>query len=167
MASEDERRKEREWRTRKAFFGYFERQEALARKEAERATRRSERAQVEREYPTEGQEQAQLAKWLKSHSIAYAANLEGMYHGDPVRGAVAKSRGAKKGRPDIEIFTPCPKHPTARGVAIELKSTRPGAKASPEQLAWLEKLTHCGWVTYVAHGCADAVEWLESLGYGQ
>lgn len=116
--------------------------------------------------PTEYREQCLFVDWLKAHGIAYAANLEGMYHGDPVRGAVMRRAGAKKGRPDIEIFTRCPKYPDARGVAVEMKSTRTGARATPEQLGWLAKLSECGWVTYVAQGGADAIEFAESLGYG-
>jgi hypothetical protein len=139
---------------------------AKQRHDAEKAAGLHKKPKKQSEFPSEYQEQKLVAQWLGIHKIPYAANLEGVYHGDAIRGAISRAAGAKKGRPDIEVFARVPRHPGARGVALEMKSTRPGAKASPEQLAWLLKLSDCGWVTYVAHGADDAIDWLRSLGFG-
>ncbi len=143
--------------------------------EAEYAARPKRKLKPSR-WPSEAQEQRGVLQWLKAVARLdpqdYAANQEGARFGGnsrdaAIRGAVAKANGMKKGRPDIEIFAPPPKYPDARGVALEMKSRDPAAKASPEQLGWLERLSRNGWVGYVAHGSDDAIEWLKSLGYGQ
>jgi hypothetical protein len=161
----------------RALSGFYARQEAKARAEVDRAERskqrKQERAQAvangETVHRYEHEEQKDVCKWLDDHGICHAANQEGAFWGDDGarRMAAAKARGFKKGRPDLEIFDAPPRFPNASGVALEMKSTDPKAKATPEQLTWLEKLTARGWVGYVAHGAADAVQWLESLGFGR
>jgi hypothetical protein len=127
------------------------------------------------QYPSEAQEQREVMRWLKvvckMTEQDYAANQEGARFGQgedaAIRGAIAKANGMRKGRPDLEIYPPPPLYPDARGVALEMKSRDPNARASSAQLAWLERLSRNGWVGYVAHGSDDAIEWLKSLGYGR
>ena len=150
--------------------GHYQDQLDKARKQAEREARRGTRKPGK--YPSEKAEQVAVLKWLKMeaglHYQDYAANQEGTYHGDEdhIRGAIARSTGAKKGRPDLEIFARCPRFPDARGCAIEMKSRDPARKASDDQIAWLERLSRNGWVTYCAHGSDDAIDWLKTLGFG-
>lgn len=78
-------------------------------------------------------------------------------------GGKLKAQGAKKGVPDVLIFTPPPLGNYV-GAAIELKRTK-GGKVSEEQRKWLEGLAECGWFTAVAKGFDEAKRTLDSLGY--
>jgi hypothetical protein len=78
--------------------------------------------------------------------------------------AKLKAQGLRAGVPDLLIFTPPPIHPSAVGVALELKRES-GSKPSESQLWWLEQLEKRGWACSVRYGDVDAVRWLESLGY--
>ena len=53
------------------------------------------------------------------------------------------------------------------GVAIELKRQKASPSAlKPEQREWLQALRDRGWEARVCRGAAEAIGWLESLGYG-
>jgi hypothetical protein len=80
------------------------------------------------------------------------------------RGAQTKSMGRKPGVPDYLIFTPPPKYPHVRGVAIELKR-REGGRTSAAQSSFLEKLNTAGWRAAVCPGAANAVDFLRRLGW--
>lgn len=118
----------------------------------------------EPEVPTEYQEQAQVCDWLKARKVYYFAVPNGGSRSSPIEGARLKRIGAKAGVPDLVIVKPAPKHPEARGVALEMKRKK-GGRLSDEQAYWLELLTQCGWLTFVAHGADEAIVWLEGLGY--
>lgn len=115
--------------------------------------------------PTEEQEQATLADWLNLHGLLWLhIPNEGLHH-------VAYRRkqarlGLRAGAPDILIFDPPPAHPSSPGVAIELKRVK-GGRVRPQQLAWLEELRDRGWFARVCYGAGEAIEWLETLGYGR
>jgi hypothetical protein len=119
--------------------------------------------------PYEATEQKRVLHWLKHVArlgpTDYAANTDGAYYGDKVRGAIQRSLGARKGRPDIEVFAIPPNAPGCRGIGIEVKR-RKGGKVGDEQKEWHAQLTRNGWLVVVGH--ADKViGWLGELGFGQ
>jgi hypothetical protein len=73
-----------------------------------------------------------------------------------------KRLGFATGAPDLLIFDP-PPIGRARGVAIEMKSAK--GRVSKEQTEWLNKLSSLGWETKVAYGYADAISFLQGLGF--
>ena len=73
--------------------------------------------------------------------------------------AKQKKLGVKSGVPDILIFR-APKQ--YNGIAIELKRIK-GGKVSKTQKEWLARLKANGWLTKVARGADDAIEFLEEL----
>jgi hypothetical protein len=79
--------------------------------------------------------------------------------------AIFKALGVQPGAPDLLLFDPPPKHPHAKGVALELKRAS-GGRLRDNQKQWLEKLRERGWIVNACHGSNDAIDWLESLGYG-
>ena len=106
-------------------------------------------------YPTEAQEQEELARWLDRHGVLWCHVPNGGNR-SAVTGAQLKKQGVKKGVPDVIIF---------RGmVAIELKR-QCGGVTSPEQRKWLEDLTEAGWTCYVCRGAKAAIDVLTNLGY--
>lgn len=142
--------------------GYYSRLEAEARKEAERKTR----PKVVREYRLEDDEQRDVCRWLDGNRLRYFHPPNGGSR-NRIEAARLSHRGVKPGVPDLWVLTPPPKRPSAKGVVVEMKSTRPGAKTTPEQLEWLEELARLGFVTAVCHGADDAIAFFQSLGYGQ
>ena len=85
----------------------------------------------------------------------------------PVQHYVRRAKlGTKVGAPDCLIFTPPPFFPTFRGAAIELKREH-GGRVSDAQEEWLDGLSAVLWLTHVARGANDAIEWMQGLGYGQ
>jgi hypothetical protein len=79
-------------------------------------------------------------------------------------GAKLKRLGLLGGAADIIIFDAPPLHPCAKGVALELKRTK-GGSISEEQQTFLEKMGNRGWVTCVAHGANEALDFLRGLGW--
>lgn len=114
--------------------------------------------------PNEEDEQRALVKWLILNNILFAHVPNGG-HRNPVTGRKLKELGTSKGFPDIVIFDRPPAKPEAAGTVIELKRQR-GGRVTPEQQVWLEALSSRGWVVSVCRGFAEAVRFLESLGYG-
>lgn len=85
-----------------------------------------------------------------------------------VVGKKLKTQGVKAGVPDVLIFRLSKKvlRSGYNGVAVEMK--RQNMKPSdvkPDQKEWLKHLQENGWLTYVASGAGDAIEWLKSWGY--
>jgi hypothetical protein len=124
------------------------------------------------QWTSEAAEQRAVLAWLKTvaklHRDDYSANGDGVHLRSARSAAIAKANGLlRKGRADIEIRAPAPHYPLARGVALEMKSRNPKAQPTPEQRAYLERQRVNGWLTFVAHGSDEAIEWLESLGYGR
>lgn len=73
------------------------------------------------------------------------------------------SMGQEKGVLDLLIFTPPPRWPSVRGVAIELKS--PTGKPTPEQLTWIDNLRACGWAVLVSADYGEVIAFLRGAGY--
>ncbi len=103
-----------------------------------------------------------LADWLDRRGL--------FWHHSPMGGSrTARSgqrirrMGARKGAPDFLVFDPPPggRHV---GAAVEMKRSKRG-RTSVEQRAFLERLAALGWATRVSPGAADAVAFLEGLGY--
>ena len=115
--------------------------------------------------PTEEQEQLALVQWLELHKIRYTHVPNEGKHKVQYR-AKQKRLGVKPGVPDILIFDRPPLSPENVGVAIELKRQK-GGRVTPEQTAWLEHLKARGWAVAVCRGAMEAIELLESLGYGR
>ena len=125
--------------------------------------------------PTEADEQRVLAAWLDAMGIlwahppnsGYRAGLNRDAQVASIAGARLKRLGVKAGLPDILIFQvpPAEDYASVRGVAIELKR-REGGAVSDEHKAWLKDLRDVGWLTRVCLGAADAIGWLQILGFG-
>ena len=115
--------------------------------------------------PPEEAEQVALVQWLELHKVKYAhVPNEGKHK---VQYRVKQKRlGVKAGVPDLLIFDPPPACPDNVGVAIELKR-RKGGRVTPEQTDWLNDLKDRGWAVAVCQGATEAIEFLESLGYGR
>ena len=140
---------------------------ARARDGKIRAPRAPRRQRQPGAAPTEYAEQKLVCQWLKAKRVAYCHVPNGVYHGDPIRGAIQKRVGVKAGVPDLLIFSPPEygwKIREPRGVAVEMKR-RTGGTVSDNQGEWLERLKSCGWAVTVAHGADEAIGWLEGLGY--
>jgi hypothetical protein len=79
-------------------------------------------------------------------------------------GLALKRSGVKPGVPDILIFTPSPLAP--QGAAIELKRVYPTrGTASPQQVAFIERLNAAGINAAVAWGAEGARDQLIAWGY--
>lgn len=148
-------------RARAAVTGYYDWLRAEAEREARPKRKRDPDAP-----PTEHQEQRAVCQWLAARHLLYAANTDGVYYGHgndaAIRGAIARRAGAKKGRPDIEVYTRVAGRPDIRGLAIEMKREK-GGKVSPEQHWWHAQLLECGWLVRVCAGADEAIAWLSSL----
>ena len=115
--------------------------------------------------PPEDAEQQVLAKWLDMHRINWFHPPNGG-HRNVVVAAKLKAQGVKPGVPDVMIVDPPPNYPNNVGTAIELKR-RKGGTVSSEQTAWLGILQERGWAVAGCKGATEAIEFLESLGYGR
>lgn len=69
-------------------------------------------------------------------------------------------RGVRPGWPDVTLHIPavCDRPPVL--AALELKA--PGGRPTAEQLATLQALEGCGYVTVVAWGWEEAMAWLDA-----
>jgi len=115
--------------------------------------------------PSEEQEQIALAQWLDIHKINFFHPPNGG-HRNVVVAAKLKAQGVKPGVPDVMIVDPPPNYPNNVGTAIELKR-RKGGTVSDKQTQWLTILQERGWAVAVCKGATEAIEFLESLGYGR
>ena len=115
--------------------------------------------------PPEENEQMALVQWLRLHRIAFAHVPNEGRHKVQYR-KKQKALGLQAGMPDLLIFDSPPAYPENVGTAIELKR-REGGTLSNQQAEWLCKLKDRGWAVAVCKGAAEAIEVLESLGYGR
>lgn len=110
--------------------------------------------------PKEDQEQTALAYYLDMKGVWWCHVPNGGMRNEVVA-AKLKAQGVKAGVPDCLIFTPPPNRPEVRGVAIELKRQKGApSNVSDNQKRWLGKLQDNGWLTFVAYGASDAINWL-------
>lgn len=121
----------------------------------------------------EGLDQYNTAEWLRLHRIKFI-HIPNERKSSPQEGLMMKLLGLEPGASDLLIFTPPPRYPNAPGVAMEMKSkarqkqdgtARSGA-VSEDQIEWLAGMEALGWVTKVAFGADDAINYLTWLGYG-
>ena len=73
--------------------------------------------------------------------------------------AKQKALGVKSGVPDILIFKAPEEY---NGIAIEMKR-RKGGRVSDNQKKWLKSLEENGWLTTVAKGADEAIEFLKEV----
>ena len=114
--------------------------------------------------PPEDAEQQVLAKWLDMHRINWFHPPNGG-HRNVIVASKLKAQGVKRGVPDVMIVDPPPAYPDNVGAAVELKRRKDG-RVTPEQTHWLAILQERGWAVAVCRGASEAIEFLESLGYG-
>lgn len=112
---------------------------------------------------TEDQEQAAAAQYLDLIGVLWCHPPNGG-HRNKIVAAKLKKHGAKPGVPDILIFTPPPKCPQYRGVAIELKRMK-GGVLSQSQKDWIYDLTECGWLVKRCNGSGEVVDFCKELGF--
>lgn len=112
---------------------------------------------------SEQEEQERLAAALDASGLLWTATANGGRRSMST-GLALKRSGVKPGVPDILIFTPSPLAP--QGAAIELKRVypTPGA-ASPQQVAFIERLNAAGINAAVAWGAEGARDQLIAWGY--
>jgi len=77
-----------------------------------------------------------------------------------------KRKGAKPGASDIFIPKSPPAVPEAKGTFIEMKALD-GKKPSDDQMEFGDRMVQYGYIFGWHRGAEAAIEWLESLGYGQ
>lgn len=139
-----------------------------ALEKADYETRRSQKKPRKSKYPSEADESKKLRRWLldvaKLTHKQFTINKDGVYYSSRF---AARRSGKKKGRADYEITARCPAAPDVRGIAIELKSLDPKARASDEQQEYLDEKRADGWATCVARGSDQAIEFLKGLGFGR
>lgn len=116
-------------------------------------------------YPTEAEEQAELARRLNRAGLVwFAVPNGGSRHVLEARNLVRQ--GVKSGVPDLVILSPTERAP--RGVALELKRATPVgslADVRPEQWEWLARFEVAGFRPVVGLGWRDSVKRLQLLGY--
>ena len=116
-------------------------------------------------YPTEAEEQIELARRLDSAGLVwFAVPNGGSRHVLEARNL--KRQGVKTGVPDLVILSPSKAAP--RGVALELKRAAPVGSLGdvrPEQWAWLARFEAVGFRALVGLGWRDSVRLLQQLGY--
>lgn len=104
---------------------------------------------------SEDMEQAYFVSWFRKTypSVKIFAIPNGGHRHISVA-AKLKVTGVCKGVPDLFI-------PEWR-VWIEMKKAK-GGRVSPEQKDWIEYLTGCGYIAFVANGCEEAKEKIMEL----
>ena len=117
---------------------------------------------IKSKVPTEFQEQVKLAQYLDYNNYCWIHVPNGGNR-DKITGAKMKKQGVKKGFPDVVIFDlPLKWQGEFRGIVIELKR-KTGGRLRYEQDEWLSKLENRYWLTKVAYGADEAIDWLEEL----
>jgi hypothetical protein len=76
----------------------------------------------------------------------------------PREAAILKAEGVSRGVPDWLCFRPghMPHGTSCVGLAIEFKRPDKRTKPTPEQLAWHQQLTACGWRVEIARSADEA-----------
>lgn len=106
---------------------------------------------------SEYDEQVKLANYLDAKGYLWCHVPNGGNR-NPITGKKLKMQGVKPGVPDCLIFTP------KGGIAIELKRSNGNpSDVRDNQKEWLNALSNRMWVTKVAFGADDAIDWLEEL----
>lgn len=117
--------------------------------------------------PREDDEQRAVAEYLDRLGLLWfhVPNELGQ-SGNYRRASWLRSMGVKRGVPDIWILDP-PPLVEAIGTVIELKRPDKRARATEEQMRWLEALRRRGYYAQVCHGVDEVIELITRLGYGR
>ena len=119
------------------------------------------------EIPTESEIQIKIAGLLDQLTVDgeplvwFHPPLES-YGISPISARRRKLSGAKKGCPDILIFSKGPL--SGRPTAIELKRLK-YSSTTAEQRDWLQRLSNVGWDAHICKGYRAALEVLRAAGY--
>lgn len=126
--------------------------------------------------PTEDQEQRTVCEWLDLHGITYCHVPNGGSR-RRVEAAIFAGIGVKPGVPDLLIFDPSYAIRGGKvdvyyhGAAVEMKrrgrEKEKDGGVTDDQRWWLERLKERNWAVTVAYGASEAIDFLESLGYGK
>lgn len=108
--------------------------------------------------------QQTIVAWCRNNGIR-PVHVANEHVRNPAQAAIAKREGLEPGIPDLLIFERCPADPSVRGVAFELKTPR--GRVSVAQVQCMERLTDHGWLCYVIRSKQEAVDVLQSLGFGR
>lgn len=114
--------------------------------------------------PSEDAEQLVVVQWLKLQGVLFHHSPNGGNR-HIITATRLKAQGCSKGFPDLIILDPPPCGGYV-GAAVEMKKVK-GGTLSPEQRAWLMELELRKWKAKCCKGAGDAIEWLQSLGYGR
>lgn len=112
-------------------------------------------------YPSEDAEQRAFFQWCQYQEHTYygitrAFHIPNGGKRDAVEAAHFKSLGVKAGVPDIFIPVPSGRW---HGMFIEMKK-RKGGRVSEAQMDMIRFLNGMGYYAVVAHGCAEAIEFV-------
>ena len=135
-----------------------------------------------RRHPTERAEQRAVVQWLTLQGVTFThvPNFHSGIRKSKNMWAALRARrldGVQDGFPDLLIFsTPkrgwsdgakkmCDNDDGPHGVALELKALD-GNKPTDKQRWWIDQFERMGWVSSWVRGNADAINFLEVLGYG-
>lgn len=116
-------------------------------------------------YPTEEQEQIDLAQWLDKRFNDRWEHVPGQRWAKVQYLVKLRRMGARKGSLDIRIYEPVYNDrliQIANGVAVEMKRQK-GGRVSDEQKLFAQMLRDCGWLTIVAYGAQDAINKIEEV----
>lgn len=117
--------------------------------------------------PSEHQEQAAVAAWLRAHGVDHFAVPNGGRR-DAREASKLKAEGAVAGVADLILTDPPPARPGIVVVAIEMKKRNGGDGGSKAQREWLARhRAKPGWLAEIKDGAQEAIAWLVELGYGR
>ena len=100
--------------------------------------------------PSEEQTQIALVKWFELQHPAAAPWLHHSPGGGLRNKVVAgkmKAMGTRRGFPDLTLWV---RRGGFHGLAVELKAGK--GRPTPEQLAWLDQMSECGWCAALCTG---------------
>jgi hypothetical protein len=112
----------------------------------------------------EGLEQYNTAEWMRLYRLSFL-HIPNEGRRNPREGLALKILGLTPNASDFLIFTIPPRFPHAPGVCLEMKSLT--GKATPGQTEWLAGMASLGWITKIAQGANEAINFLEWLGYNR
>ncbi len=99
-----------------------------------------------------------LLEWLRKNRPVKASLIFAIPNGgtrNKIEAAKMKIEGVRAGVPDLLL--PLPMHGYA-GLFIEMKSMADGTRPSEDQIEYINRLRGAGYMAFVAHGWAQAVD---------
>lgn len=114
----------------------------------------------------ESGEQKAVCDWLRIHKIGFFSVPNGAVIGGKNKYALVqklKNEGLLPGAPDLVLIKPCPID--RKPVAIEMKRQK-GGKYSDAQKTVIADMRKTGWWVLTPSGAAQAIEFLQELGFG-